>query len=75
MRINNYNSPKQIRFAFKPHTVLLVVYLLICCFPCQNFVNGKRIEILMSNVSTQIDDAYMCTSYKLEDDDLFISKF
>jgi hypothetical protein len=75
MRKNiNHNSPNKIQFSIKPHNVLLVVYLLICIFPTQNFVNGKRIEILMSNVSTQIDDAYMCTSYKLEDDDLFISK-
>ena len=70
---NNSNSSKQIQFSFKPHNVLLLVYLLICIIPNQNLVNGKRIEILMSNVSTQIDDAYMCTSYKLEDDDLFIS--
>ncbi len=30
-------------------------------------VSAERVEILMSNVTTQQEDAYLCTSYKLKD--------
>ena len=35
--------------------------------------SAKKLVILMPNVTTNIEDAYMATSYKLEDDDRFIT--
>jgi hypothetical protein len=40
-----------------------------------NYVTCERIEILMSNVTTQKEDAYICTSFKLDDDHQYISKY
>lgn len=34
----------------------------------------ERVEILMNNVTTQKDDAYICTSYKLTENQKYISK-
>lgn len=51
------------------HSVIVVLLLI--------FVSSRscdRVEILMSNVTTQKEDAYMCTSYKLTDSQQYISK-
>ena len=48
-----------------------IAFILV--FNLLNVSNAERIEILMSNVTTQQDDAYICTSYKLADDQRYIS--
>lgn len=47
-------------------------YIVLLFFIISN-TNGERIEILMSNVTTQKEDAYMCTSYKLDENQLYIT--
>lgn len=49
-----------------------VIFLLIVFSEINSFA-AERVEILMSNVTTQKEDAYMCTSYKLSDDQRFIT--
>ena len=48
-----------------------IAFVLV--FNLLNVSNAERIEILMSNVTTQQEDAYICTSYKLADDQRYIS--
>ncbi|CAF0958876.1 unnamed protein product [Brachionus calyciflorus] len=37
------------------------------------FINAEKIEILMNNVTTQKEDAYICTSYKLSEYQQYIT--
>ena len=56
---------------------LLTLYLMTSLFVFNVFVVGvaqaERVEILMSNVTTQQEDAYLCTSYKFTEDQNYIT--
>ena len=46
--------------------------ILITLFKC---LKSETVEILMPNATTQIEDAYLCTSYKLEFNQTYITNF
>lgn len=73
MSLMSNNKPrkqlKQRRELFSINVVVVLLFVLISQTGCD------RVEILMSNVTTQKEDAYICTSYKLTDSQRFISKF
>ena len=72
--MSNNNRPrkqqKQRRSELFSINVVVVLFLFVLISPTA----CDRVEILMSNVTTQKDDAYICTSYKLTDSQRFISK-
>ena len=45
----------------------------IFIFMCLAVINAKRVEILMPNVSTQSEDSYLASCFKLEDDNRYIT--
>ena len=62
---------KKRRDSFSLLALWLVTILFISGFMKE--ARAERIEILMSNVTTQQEDAYLCTSYKFTDDQNYIT--
>ena len=79
--IRNKNSSATKSFSFDKNylksnissRLLHVLFLTILFFDVFCTFNTERIEILMSNVTTQQEDAYICTSYKLTEDQAYIT--
>ena len=59
---------KSMRRLFDKALSLLVIVTFVLAS-----VSGERVEILMSNVTTQQEDAYICTSYKFTEDQSYIT--
>jgi len=57
----------------KRSTLYLMTILFVFNAFCAGVARAERVEILMSNVTTQQEDAYLCTSYKFTEDQNYIT--
>ena len=73
LTIGQWLDVKKGRFLFDNKRIGLWLMTILFVSGFVSVARAERIEILMSNVTTQQEDSYLCTSYKFTEDQNYIT--